>query len=100
VRALLALTDRAVEAVKDIVSSSGEASETGGLRMTAERADGKATFKLRVVPLPADDDAVIEEHGARVFVEANAAMLLDDKVLDATTDRDRVAFTFVDQSVS
>jgi Fe-S cluster assembly iron-binding protein IscA len=43
---------------------------------------------------------VIEEHGARVFVEANAAILLDDKVLDATTDRDQVAFTFVDQSVS
>jgi iron-sulfur cluster assembly protein len=100
VRALLALTDRAVEAVKDIVSSSGEASETGGLRMTAERAGGKATFKLRVVPLPAEDDAVIEEHGARVFVEANAAILLDDKVLDATTDQDQVAFTFVDQSVS
>lgn len=99
-RALLALTDRAVEAVKDIVSSSGETSETGGLRMTAEGSGSQANFKLRVVPLPAEDDAVIEEHGARVFVEANAATLLDDKVLDATTDRDQVAFMVVDQSVS
>ena len=97
---MLALTDRAVEAVRDIVSSSGEASETGGLRMTAERSGSQANFKLRVVPLPAEDDAVIEEHGARVFVEANAAILLDDKVLDATTDRDQVAFMVVDQSVS
>jgi len=37
VSALLALTDSAVEAVKDIVSSS-EVPETGGLRMVAERA--------------------------------------------------------------
>jgi Fe-S cluster assembly iron-binding protein IscA len=99
VRAMLALTDRAVEAVRDIVSSSGETSETGGLRMTADRAGNKATFKLRVVALPAEDDAVIEEHGARVFIEADAATLLDDKVLDATTDRDQVAFTVVDQNV-
>ena len=35
---MLALTDNAVEAVKSIVSSSDEASETSGLRMVAERA--------------------------------------------------------------
>lgn len=96
---MLALTDSAVEAVKEIVSSSGEVSETGGLRMTAEQTGEKATFKLRVVPLPAEDDAVIEEHGARVFVEANAVTLLDDKILDATIERNQVAFSFVDQGV-
>jgi iron-sulfur cluster assembly protein len=82
------------------VLASGETSETGGLRMTAERTGNQASFKLRVVPLPAEDDAVIEDHGARVFVEADAADLLDDKVLDATTDQDQVAFMVVDQSVS
>jgi iron-sulfur cluster assembly protein len=97
---MLALTDRAVEAVRDIVSSSGETSESGGLRMTAERTGNQASFKLRVVPLPAEDDAVIEEQGARVFVEATAANLLDDKILDATTDQDQVSFMVVDQSVS
>jgi Fe-S cluster assembly iron-binding protein IscA len=94
---MLALTDRAVEAVRDIVSSSGEASETSGLRLTAERAGTQASFKLRVVPLPAEDDEVIEAAGARVFVEAEAATLLDDKVLDARVDQDQVAFTVVDQ---
>jgi iron-sulfur cluster assembly protein len=98
VRALLALTDRAVEAVKEIVSSSGEASETSGLRLTAERAGTQASFKLRLASLPAEDDAVIEEHGARVFVDADAAALLDDMMLDATVDQDQVAFTFVDQA--
>ena len=94
---MLALTDHAVEAVKSIVSSSDEASETGGLRMVAERTGTQANFQLSVVPLPAEDDEVIEEHGVRVFLEQEAASLLDDKVLDANVEQDQVAFTIADQ---
>jgi len=97
VSALLALTDNAVEAVKNIVSSSDETSETSGLRVVAERAGPQASLQLSVVLLPAEDDAVIEEQGARVFLEQEAASLLDDKVLDATVDQNQVAFTIADQ---
>jgi iron-sulfur cluster assembly protein len=97
VSALLALTDSAVQAVKDIVSSSDEASETRGLRLVAERAGTQANFHLNVVPLPAEDDEVIEEQGARVFLEPEAASLLDDKVLDASVEQNQVAFTIADQ---
>ena len=96
--ALLALTDNAVEAVKNIVSSSDEASETGGLRLVAERAGAQANLQLSVVPLPAEDDEVIEEQGARVFLEPEAASLLDDKVLDASVEQNQVAFTIAEQS--
>lgn len=96
-RALLALTDSAVEAVKSIVSSSDEVSETGGLRMVAERAGTQANFHLSVVPLPAEDDEVIDEQGARVFLEPTAASLLDEKVLDASVEQDEVAFMIADQ---
>ena len=95
VSALLALTDNAVEAVKTIVSSSD--GEGSGLRMVAERAGTQANFQLSVVPLPAEDDEVIEERGARVFLEPEAASLLDDKVLDATVEQNQVAFTIADQ---
>jgi len=95
VRALLALTDNAVEAVKSIVSSSDD--ETSGLRMVAERAGTQANFQLSVVPMPAEDDEVIEDRGARVFLEPEAASLLDDKVLDASVEQDQVAFTIADQ---
>ena len=91
-RALLALTDRAVEAVRDIVASSHEVTETGGLRLSAELSGTEASLKLRIVPLPAEDDEVIEEHGARVFVESEAASLLDDKLLDAEIEGTRVGF--------
>jgi iron-sulfur cluster assembly protein len=94
---LLALTDSAVEAVKNIVSSSDEASETGGLRMVAEQEGMRTSLQVSVVPLPAEDDEVIEEQGARVFLEPEAASLLDDKVLDASVEQDQVAFTIADQ---
>ena len=94
---MLALTDNAVEAVRDIVSSSDEASETSGLRMVAEREGMQANFQLSVVPLPAEDDEVIDEQGARIFLEPKAASLLDDKVLDASVEQDQVAFTIADQ---
>ena len=94
--ALLALTDSAVEAVKDIVSSS-EVPETGGLRMVAERAGTRASFQLSIVRVPAEDDEVIDEQGARVFLEPDAASLLDDKVLDADVEQNQVAFTIADQ---
>jgi iron-sulfur cluster assembly protein len=97
VSALLALTDNAVEAVRDIVSSSDETSETSGLRMVAEREGMQANFQLSVVPLPAEDDKVIDEQGARVFLEPKAASLLDNKVLDASVEQDQVAFTIADQ---
>jgi iron-sulfur cluster assembly protein len=95
VSALLALTDNAVEAVKNIVSASD--GEGSGLRMVAEQAGSQANFQLSVVSLPAEDDEVIDERGARVFLEPEAASLLEDKVLDATVEQNQVAFTIADQ---
>jgi iron-sulfur cluster assembly protein len=94
---LLALTDSAVEAVKNIVSSSEETTETGGLRMVAEQAGTQTNLQLSVVTVPAEDDEVIEEQGARVFLEPEAASLLDDKVLDASVEQNQVAFSIADQ---
>jgi len=94
---LLALTDSAVQAVKRIVLSSDVVSEKSGLRMVAEQTGMQTSLQLSVVPLPAEDDEVIEEHGARVFLEPEAASLLDDKVLDASVVQDQVAFTIAEQ---
>jgi Fe-S cluster assembly iron-binding protein IscA len=97
VSALLALTDNAVEAVKDIVSSA-EVPDTGGLRLVAEREGTQANFQLSVVPLPAEDDEVIDDQGARVFLEPEAASLLENKVLDADVEQNQLAFTIVNQT--
>ena len=77
---------------------SDTAAETGGLRMAAAAAGPQTTnLELSVVALPGEDDEVIEESGARLFLDREAAELLDDKVLDASVERDQVAFTLADQ---
>lgn len=95
---MLALTDNAVEAVKDIVSSAEEITETGGLRVVAESVPTGANLRLSVAAFPAEDDEVVEEQGARVFLEPAAAEMLGDKVLDASVERDQVAFAILDQT--
>ena len=94
---MLALTESAVEAVRNIVAASDEDLQTCGLRLSAARERTRTRFQLSVVPLPAEDDEVIEEQGARVFLEREAASLLDDKLLDASVDQNKVAFTIEDQ---
>jgi len=95
---LLALTDSAVEAVKGVVSSSDEIAETGGLRVAAAQAGLQTNLQLSVVALPAEDDEVIEEQGARVFLDREAATLLEDKILDANVEQDQVAFVIAEQT--
>jgi iron-sulfur cluster assembly protein len=93
---LLALTDNAVEAMKTIVSSSDDVSETSGPRMVAEQAGAQMNLRLSVALLPSEDEEVLGEQGARVFLEPEAASLLDDKVLDAGVEQNQVAFTITD----
>lgn len=95
---MLALTDSAVQAVQEILSSSEKTPETGGLRLVAERGGAQTNFQLSVVALPAEDDEVIEGQGARVFLDPEAASLLDDKILDASIEPNQVAFTIADQA--
>ena len=93
---MLALTENAIEAVKTVVSSADAPTELSGLRMVAPY-DGDDSLELNVAQLPAEDDEVIEEQGARIFLEPGAAALLDDKILDAVVGIDRVEFRIADQ---
>jgi iron-sulfur cluster assembly protein len=93
---MLALTDNAVEVVRQIVAIDGS-SEGGGLRMVAEQSGTEPRFELSVTALPGEDDEVVESEGARVFLEPRAAAILDDKLLDATVAENEVSFTIVDQ---
>lgn len=95
---MLALTDNAVQAVRDIVDSSEAAPETRGLRVVADHSRPETNLQLSVVELPAEDDEVIEEQGARLFLEPEAASLLEDKVLDANIEDNQVAFMLAAQT--
>ena len=84
---MLALTDSAVEAVKAIVEASDDAVDTSGLRMVAEPTVLGTNLRLSVVPLPAEEDEVIEDQGARLFLEPDAASLLDERSWTRTSIR-------------
>ena len=94
---MLTLTENAIEAVKTVVWSDDSPTELSGLRVVAPRGADEDSLELNVARLPAEDDEVIEERGARIFLEPGAAALLDDKILDATMVHDRVEFTIADQ---
>jgi iron-sulfur cluster assembly protein len=82
---VLTLTENASDVIKTITEQSTQA-DSAGLRISPQESDPNA---LTVAPAeePASGDQVVEEGGARVFVEEKAAVVLDDKVLDAQVDQ-------------
>ena len=86
---MLVLTEAAAEVVKAITSTQ-EAPESSGLRIASSTADSADPGALQVsaAPGPGENDQVIETAGAHVYLEPQAALYLDDKVLDAQVDQD------------
>ncbi len=93
---MLTLTENASTVVKTLIDQQG--SEASGLRISQDAPDSPA---LHVIPSdsPQPGDQVVEEAGARVFLEETAAITLDDKMLDAQVDdRGGVQFTIAPQA--
>jgi Fe-S cluster assembly iron-binding protein IscA len=94
---VLTLTENASTVVKTLVDQTGGAEE-GGLRISQDAPDSPA---LHVIPseAPQPGDQVLEEDGARVFLEEIAADTLEDKILDAQVDdQGGVQFTIAPQA--
>ena len=94
---MLTLTDSAAEAVKNAMDAAEGLPESGGLRISAQDLGDSTGLGLAVTPLPGENDQVIEEEGARVFVAAEVAPFLDDKVLDAEQQGASIQFSVMDQ---
>ena len=91
---MLVLTEAAAEVVKSITDTP-QAPDCTGLRITQSGPEpGANTLGLAAAAEPGDDDQVVEASGARVFMDSQAAVYLDDKVLDAEVDtQGKVRFT-------
>lgn len=85
---MLTLSRAAVEAVDGLLHTS-EAPDDAGLRI---RPAGESQLTIELATEPAPGDQVIEDGGARVFVDAAAAPMLDHAELDARLEGDQVAF--------
>jgi iron-sulfur cluster assembly protein len=82
---VLILTETATSEIRNIIADP-EVPEGCGLRIANDPSAGGLTLTLATAP--AEDDKVLDEDGARVFLEPQAAVMLDDKALDAAKDTD------------
>jgi iron-sulfur cluster assembly protein len=94
---VLAITENAAEAIQTIVASSPEVSGDAGLRIAARPEGEQEKLELTIAAIPAEDDEIVEEHGAHVFLDPEAASYLEDKVLDARVEGDQVGFALREQ---
>jgi iron-sulfur cluster assembly protein len=78
---VLALTTNATTVIKDLTTQP-QIPDGSGLRI-APSPDGTGELQLSLQPEPAPGDEVIDDQGARVFLEPAAANLLADQTLDA-----------------
>jgi iron-sulfur cluster assembly protein len=97
---MLAVTQDAASAIDGILASR-ELPDEAGVRITseigiAEEGGPRTEFRLAVVEGPETSDQVLED--ASVFLEPEAAAMLDDKVLDADVAGDQVHFNVKQQA--
>jgi len=96
---MLVLTEAAAEIVKAIISGAAnpDGSSGPGLRITTapETGDPEA-LQVSAAPQPSANDQVIEADGAHIYLEPQAAVFLDDKVLDAQLDSSGMAHFSLD----
>jgi iron-sulfur cluster assembly protein len=89
---MLTLTAAAAEVVRTLVEHS-PAPDSGGLRIaTGEWSGAGVALELTLVDEPAPEDERVEQEGATVYLDAGAAELLEDKLLDAQVTDDHVEF--------
>lgn len=97
---MLTLTDNATAIVTTLVNRQSDAADAG-LRIHSsagqESSEG-ARFAVQVAEHPEPQDQVLELAGARLFLAEEAAIALDDKVLDAGVDNEgSVSFAVLPQ---
>lgn len=81
---MLTLTENASAIVNEITSQPGLA-ETAGLRITTDDSPEPA-FAISAAQQAEPGDQVVEQGGATVYLDETAAVMLEDKVLDAAVD--------------
>ena len=89
---MLTLTSPAVEAIRTLTTQPGLPDNTG-LRIAPEGENTEGgSLALSLSAGPQTGDEVIETEGVLVFLQTDAAVMLDDKALDAQVDDEGVMF--------
>lgn len=96
---MLTLTDSAVQVIRTVTSQPELSPQTGLRIATQAEADEAGTLALAVTEGPVAGDEIVEAQGARVYLEPNAASILDEMTLDASVDEQGdVTFRLAEQA--
>lgn len=89
---MLSLTPIASEAIRQLTAQT-EDPRRSGVRISVgqDTSDGTA-LQLALVEEPEPADKTLDDDGATVYLQPDAAGFLEDKVLDAQVDDGRVMF--------
>jgi len=93
---MLAISEGAAEAIRRLITAP-EVPDGAGLRITAPPT-GESSFEVSLAAVPAEDDEVVEEQGAQVFLEPRAAALLEDKRLEVQGEPDQLIFAIAERA--
>ena len=97
---MLTISPEASHAIRGILDAS-DVPDGSMLRISPQQSDGAApgaSLAISVIENPPPDDQVVEGEEVAVSVEPTAAVMLDDKQLDATVVGDEISFTIAEQN--
>ena len=96
---MLSISPTAAEAINEIVDAN-EVPEEGGVRISVMPSEDSAgaTVGLSLVTAPDEEDQVVTEEGAQLFVAPELQNELDDKRLDAAVEGEGVTFAFSERA--
>jgi iron-sulfur cluster assembly protein len=97
---VLTITPEASQAIRGILAAS-DAPDGSMFRISPQGQDGMApgpSLAVSVIDSPAPDDQIVEGEQVAVCVEPSAAVMLDDKELDAQVVGEQVNFRIGEQA--
>ena len=93
--AAIHVTEKAATKIQELLAKEGVPVETGGLRIGVQGGGCSGlTYAMRLDTQARDRDKVIEEHGARLFVDPKSYLYLHETTLDYQEDLMRRGFVF------
>jgi iron-sulfur cluster assembly protein len=97
---VLTISPEASQAIRGILDAS-DVPDGSMFRISPQQADSAspgASLVVSVIDTPPPDDQIVEGEEVAVCLEPTAAVMLDDKQLDATVVGDEVNFRIAEQT--
>jgi iron-sulfur cluster assembly protein len=92
---MIHVTEKAAVKIRELLKKEGVPETSGGLRVGVQGGGCSGlTYAMRLETEARNRDNVIEEHGARIFVDPKSLLYLNNTTLDYQEDLMRQGFVF------